>query len=257
MDRAELHLQYDEAAAVFWPRSALLMLSTGSPPPGHANGLGAAPENFAWVGAGAPVTEYQRSAKDLDACLPFVPGKPVRARYVTFLAQPNVWLMLSEVRVFSGGRNLVAGKPYTLQPSPTPIRGTGSYPDDGQLLTDGIIAQGFSLSTVYGWSDGQERTVEVDLGGDCKLDEVTVWSLTGSHAGICLPSSVLLSGSADGQSWRELGAASPAEAPAEPSTACPFTLRLPGQSAHYLRVRVKPARGWSMLSEIQVSGATR
>jgi hypothetical protein len=73
--------------------------------------------------------------------------------------------MLSEVRVFSGGRNVIAGKSYTLQPSPTPILGYGSYPDDGQLPTDGIVAQGLSISTVYGWSDGKQRTIEVDLGG--------------------------------------------------------------------------------------------
>lgn len=254
IEKAELCLQYDEGAAVFYPRSSLVMLSTDNPPPGHPNGMGAAPANFAWIAPGAPVIDYRRSDTDFDAHIPFVPSRPVRARYVTFLAQANVWLMLSEIRVFSGGRNVVLGKPYTLQPAPAAVRGYASYPDDGQLLTDGIVASGFSIGTVYGWSDGKERTIEVDLAREARLDEVTVWSVTGSHAGIYLPSAVKLAVSDDGKTWEDVGAATAGTAPDEPSTACPFTLKLKGQKARYLRAVVTPSKGWSMVSEIQVCG---
>ena len=87
--------------------------------------------------------------------------------------------------------------------------------------------------------------------------EIVVWSLTGSHAAIFLPSSVKLSLSQDGQTWTDLGEASPATVPEEPPTACPFTLSLERQPARFIRVLVTPSTGWSMLSEIQINGTPR
>jgi hypothetical protein len=203
---------------------------------------------------GEAVVDHQRNATDLDAHYPFVPAKPVKARYATFVAQANVWLMLSEIRLFSGGRNVIAGKPYTLQPPPTAVRGYASYPDDGLLLTDGIVANGFSISTVYGWSNDKERTVEVDLGRLCRVDEVTAWSVTGSHAAIFLPKQVRLALSNDGAQWREVGTAGPPAIPDEPSVAAPFAFKLGPDTARYLRVTVTPSRNWCMISEIEVKG---
>lgn len=257
VEGAELHLQYDETAAVLWPHSTLLTLASDSPPPGHPDGLGAPPGGFSWVAPGEPVIDRKRTETDYDAHVPFTPARPVTARYVTFLAEAHVWLMLSEICVFSGGRNVVAGRPYTLQPSPTPIRGFSSYPDDGLLLTDGIVAQSFSLNGVYGWSDGKPRTIDVDLGRSCLVDQVTAWSLTGARAAIFPPASIGFSLSEDGRAWQEAGMGTPAPAPAEPSTACPFTLKLGGRQARYVRVVVTPSQGWSMVSEIEVAGQPR
>jgi hypothetical protein len=255
--RAEVHLQGGSGAAVYWPRTAQLLLSTGYPPPGRTEGLGAPPLGLAAVSPGKVVIDRTRSATDQDGHVPFPLPRPVRARYATFLFEPQGWLMLSEIRLFSGRLNLLAGRPYRLQPSPTPVQEGHGYPDDGRLLTDGVIAQSFGSGQTYGWADGRERTIEVDLGRLCSANEVVVWSLTGSRAGIFLPASVKITVSEDGQTWRDLGVATPTQVPEEPPTPCPFTVKAKKQSVCYVRVVVAPTKGWSMLSEIQVAGESQ
>lgn len=250
----EAHLQGGSGAGVFWPRTAVLLLAADYPPPPRGEGLGAPPSGLVSVPSAELVLDRTRSATDQDGHLSFIPAHPVQARFATFLFQPHGWLMLSELRLLSGDRNVLAGRPYRLQPAPTPVRNDPGYPDDGLLLTDGIIAQSFGRSLVYGWADATERTIEVDLGRTCSVDEIVVWSLTGSRAAIFLPSSVKLSLSEDGQTWIDLGEASPATVPEEPPTPCRFTLSLERQPARFFRVVVTPSTGWSMLSEIQISG---
>jgi len=249
---AEVHLQGGSYAAVNWPQSAMMLVSDDTPARRTA-GTGPAPGNLRWLGAELVAIDRQRSERDLDGHLTFRPEQPLRARYVTFVLEPAGHLMVSEVRIFSGGENVAAGREYALEPPPTPTRAPETYPDDGRKLTDGQIT-GFAPRTVVGWRDDEERTVVVDLQAPCRVDEVLVWTLTGSRYGIVPLPRATVALSEDGQAWREAGSAEVAPAPADPSTACAAIVHAAGARARYVRVAVRRAAGWGMLSEIEVRG---
>lgn len=249
---AEVHLQGGSYAAVNWPQSAMMLVADDAPAR-RTTGIGPVPENLRWLAPGPVVVDRRRSERDLDGHLTFRAGAPLRARFVTFIMEPAGHLMVSEIRIFSGADNVVAGREYALEPPPTPRRAPESYPDDGRKLTDGQIT-GFAPRSVVGWRDDEERTVVVDLQAPCRVDEVLVWTLTGSRYGIIPLPGATVALSEDGQTWREAGSAEVAPAPADPSTACAATIDAGGERARYVRVTVQRTSGWAMLSEIEVRG---
>lgn len=253
ISHAEVHLQGGSYAAVNWPRSAVMMVSDDEPAR-HTAGLGAPPTNFKWVAPEPVVIDRERSATDLDGHLTFRPREPVRGRYVSFVFEPVVHLMLSEIRIFSGRENIAAGRTYAMQPLPTPKKTPETYPDDGRKLTDGQVTA-FAPRAVVGWRDDEERTVVIDLQGLCRLDQVLVWTMTGSRYGIMPLVNATVFLSSDGQTWQEVGTAEPAVAPADPSTPCACTVETKRQTARYVRVVARRGKGWGMLSEIEVRGA--
>ncbi|MEN6302431.1 MAG: DUF4855 domain-containing protein [Armatimonadia bacterium] len=252
LTHAEVHLQGGSYAAVNWPRSAVMMVSDDEPARRTA-GPGAPPGNLTWLGPEPVVIDRKRSETDLDGHLTFRPSRPVRGRYVSFIMEPIVHLMVSEIRLFSGGQNIAAGREYALQPLPSPKTLPETYPDDGRKLTDGQITA-FAPRAVVGWRDEVEHTVAVDLQSPCRVDQVLVWTMSGSRYGIVPLSSATVYLSADGQTWQEAGTAKPAVVPPTPSTPCACTVDTKAQMARYVRVVARRGEGWGMLSEIEVRG---
>lgn len=252
LTHAEVHLQGGSYAAVNWPRSAVMMVSDDEPARRTA-GTGALPSNLTWVAPEPVVVDRKRSETDLDGHLTFRPSRPVRGRYVTFVMEPIVHLMVSEICLFSDGQNIVAGKEYVLQPPPSPRKMPETYPDDGRKLTDGQITD-FAPRAIVGWHDEAEHTAVVDLQSPCRVDQVLVWTMIGATVGIAPLASATVSLSTDGRTWREAGTAEPAVVPPSPSTPCACTVDTKGQIARYVQVVARRGQGWGMLSEIEVRG---
>ena len=250
---AEVHVQGGGWAAVYFPDSAFMIVSDDMPVR-RTSGRGAMPPHFAWFPAEPIVIDRRRSDRDMDGHLTFRPDEPVTARYVTFVLDSVAHLMVSEVRIFSGGENVAAGREYSLQPPPTPVRESQTYPDDGHKLTDGQIT-GFAPRAVVGWHDNDEdRSVVVDLQGPCRVDEVAMWTMTGAFAGIVPLPEARVALSEDGEHWTEVGSAQTEDAPDDPSTPCAAVVDCGGRTARYVRVTTRREANWAMLSEIEVRG---
>ncbi len=249
---AQVHLQGGSYAAVNWPRTAIMAVSDHLPIR-RTCGRGAPPKGLSWVGPEPLVIDRERSETDLDGHLTFRPARPERGRYVTFILEPVVHLMVSEVRIYSGGENIALGRGYDLQPTPSPKMASQTYPDDGRKLTDGQITN-FGPRVVVGWLKTEECTVVVDLQGICRVDEVLVWTMTGAAMGIVPLEKATVSLSEDGRTWQEVGSAGAEDAPTRPSTPTPCTIGAGGQMARFVRVVARRGAGWGMLSEIEVRG---
>ena len=252
VSHAEVHLQGGSYAAVNWPQSATMIVSDGAAAR-RTSGLGAPPKELVWIAPEAVVIDRKRSETDLDGHMTFRPARPVRGRSVSFLFEPAGHLMISEVRIFSGGENIAAGREYVPQPPPTAERAPETYPDDGRKLTDGQITN-FGTRVVVGWKDDEERTVVIDLQSLCRVDEVLAWTMTGARYGIHPIAEATVALSVDGQTWQEMGSAQAAPAPDDPSTPCSCTVDTAGQTARYVRVTARRSQVWAMLSEIEVRG---
>ncbi|MCC6728322.1 MAG: DUF4855 domain-containing protein [Chthonomonadales bacterium] len=244
-------------SAVNWPARAVAFLTDGRASPRAFAGRGALPDGFEWAGGAPPVVTFRRSATDMTGRLDFRLSRPVRARHVTLLFEPNAWLMLREVSVLSGAAELARGRAYTLAPPPTPVeQGDGpAYPDDGARLTDGVVAEDFVPRQLTGWQTGEPGVVTLDLGRVAHVSEVTAWSLRGGAAAIYGPAEVGVELSRDGERWTRLGVARKSGSPENDRlcVAAAYTVRSAAASrARYVRVRVRPDRGWAMLSEVEV-----
>jgi len=256
VERVEAFCSGGGAAAVNWPVSAVATFSSREQPPVALSGRGALPAGFAWCGGGERVVTLRRGPTDLDGRIDFTPPQPVRARWVNLIFTPNAWLMLSEVRIMAGSGNVAPASAYTLSPSPTaPETGAARYADDGRKLTDGVTAQSFEPQRLVGFADEPEATATLDLGALAPVREVRVHSLAGGLYGIRAPESVTVEVSRDGERW---GKPLTAERPAvreDGDRVEPYMLTAtlpPGERARYVRVRVRRAEGWAMLSEIEV-----
>jgi hypothetical protein len=257
VERVEVVCQGGSYGAVNWPAEAVLMLSEDRPLSGLSQ-YGPLPMGLHWVAGSKPEVVRRRSASDLDGVIRFT-VEPVRTvRWLTLAFRPSGWLMLSEISVFSDGTNIAgeSGVRYDLRPLPTPTpEALDQYADDGIKLTDGFVASTLNRTLVTGWSDGEPRTFEVDLKSSTPVASVIVWSLRGGLHGIYAPEQVAVLGSDDGGRWTELGLvhSDAGEEDGKSCVAAPFRLKL-GAPRHlrYLRIVVRPKRGWAMLSEIEV-----
>jgi len=261
IDSIVVHCDGGGYAAVNFPTAVEAAFYTRRPPACHRDGgVGAAP---AFAGsplvADAPqfVVDHRgpggENTENLQGHLALAPVRAVEgARWVSIRLQAHGWLMVSEVEVLSGGRNVARGAAYEFWPRPSPPPGI-RYADDGIRLTDGIIAQGFDPALIAGWSDVPEAEVTVDLGGPHTIRQVTIHTLGGGRYGIVAPGRVLLETSTDGEAWTEAGA----EDLSDPhdDTLASMATALPvadGTMARYVRVRLQGLAGWAMLSEVEV-----
>ncbi|MCX6360834.1 MAG: DUF4855 domain-containing protein [Armatimonadetes bacterium] len=263
VDRVEICSAGGGSGAVAFPAETLVMLGAQAPPPGAPRGAGPMPRGLAWASAGPVRTVAQRAANDLDGVAAAAFASAPRARYVTVSVVGGYWTMLSEIRIMSHGRNVALGASYRLQPAPTPaqavVRGDGSsapaYPDDGLLLTDGLIAGGFAAGGTAGWQDGRDRSFALDLGSTRAVREVAVWCLAGGGSAVFAPASVRIETSGDGVSWLPVAVVAPG-GPPEDGRGCraaAFRGRLARpRQARFVRVGVSPSRGWAMVSEVEV-----
>jgi len=253
----EVVCQGGSAAWVNWPVDAVAFAGM-EPTPVTMASTGAWPVGTRWFRSGPVSVLRSRSATDKDGVLRFDPREPVRARHVGLVLRGTGWIMVSEVRILDGGRNLAreAGVGYSLRPLPTAASDEANrYADDGCRLTDGVVARTFASAEVAGWSDGRMRSFVVDLGSSRRISAVTAWSLRGGQHGIYAPREVVFEGSADGRAWQALGRAASAagDEDGRSTEAAPYRVECGVNVAvRYVRVRVLPARGWAMVSEIEV-----
>lgn len=254
----EVVCQGGSGSWVNWPTDAVATLSQGSAPPDRLSSTGPWPRDLRTAAPSPIVVTRRRSETDMDGLLRFEVKPSARARYANIVLRGNGWIMLSEVRVLDGARNVARepGVRYALRPLPTPTEADADrYADDGVRLTDGYRAGSFSRTQVTGWNDGSERTFVVDLGMAQRISEATVWSLRGGQFGIYAPKTVICESSSDGHAWRRLGSADRAEGVEDGKSCEAAPYRIVGLAeCRYLRIRVVPQQGWAMLSEIEVAG---
>lgn len=241
--------------AVNWPQQAVAFLSTSDAPPTTSTGRGSLPKGMVSIPAGPVVVDKRRSDTDMDGHLSFRPQSPERARYVTLVMTSSQWLMLSEVRIFSAGRNIAPRASYFSRPNAGAAGDAeSSYADDGMLLTDGVVADDFESDKLVGWEDETPHIVTVDLGRAIPVHQTTVWTLMGGRHAIFAPRSVAVDVSTDGRTWRHFGEVHPS--PAEDGDTCrPLACRVKSAAqvkARYVRAKVTHSKGWAMLSELEI-----
>jgi hypothetical protein len=239
VDGARLHVQGGGSAWVHEPASVEVQTSLDA-------------ERWDRVPCGPPVREVLSSRGEGDEreellwlSLGFAP-RP--ARYVRFGFPAGPWLMLSEVQVLTGGRNLALGAGYWTTPAP---RSEAPYPDDGVKLTDGVWTPpdgGWGKSV--GWDQG-DPVVVVDLLRPTTVGLVRTHCLGGGPGGVWFPGQVLVSTSLDGVDWSQETplSAAPAEA-GDRGQAAFLEAKVVPAEARYVKVRAQ-RKGWLMLDEVE------
>lgn len=180
-----------------------------------------------------------------------VPVEGGRGRFVKLLFKGIGWLMLSELEVMSGRRNVAQGCSYHLQPAP---KSEEKYADDGSRLTDGdYSARGEGWKKAVGWIE-EDRAATLDLLQPAEVATVRLHCLGGGQAGIAYPRTVAVATSLDGETWTEETVVSPQfEQPGNVLIPAFITMELEPRQARY--VRCKPTRaGWCMVDEVEVYG---
>jgi hypothetical protein len=175
--------------------------------------------------------------------------EPAAARFVMFRLAPASWMMLSEIEVLAGEKNVAQGCSYHLRPPPA---SSAPYADTTGRLTDGQYATG-GFSRAVGWNTDRPRVV-VDLGLATAVSEVSAHVLGGGPAGVHFPAKLSVSTSADGVRWEADQVA--AEHPAENGrdrVAATLRVRFPPRPCRYVRLDFE-RRGWLMLDEVEVYG---
>jgi hypothetical protein len=256
VQRVEVTVEGGGYAGIRWPAAPLLLLQQHLTHPPRRADAGAVPHNAIYI-PGNPVRIDRWHGPDAaTGRIVFAPASPIPARFATVFLRAVGWLMVSEIRIYAYGKNIAPSAHYTFHPAPQPD-GKERYADDGERLTDGRIARGFSPSSLTGWHDRTPRTITVDLGIGRPVHRVIAWGLGGGQYGIHAPSEVVCEGSTDRTHWQLLGRAhhqSAAERRGNKHIAAvsyavdpvaPATVR-------YLRLTVRPSSGWTMLSEIVV-----
>ena len=264
IDQVEIHGPGGGHGGVQFASQATVLLGGDRPLPPTGAGLGKLPKGIL-VGVPDPWRiGLRRAENDMDGCLPVSFPVGARGRYVSIGLQGSGWLMLSEIRVISAGENVALGLPYALQPSPTAPRFDAErhpdenlrYPDDGTRLVDGVVAKTYSRGGTVGWIGAGERTVVLDLGESKPLRRILVWSLRGGSSGVYAPEQISVWLSPDGAAWGDpVPALAPPGPPEDGKTleAVAFAAESPARTtARFLKIRIRQARGWTMLSEVEV-----
>jgi len=224
-------------------------------PPAVLTARGPMPPDTHWLLPLSLDIDHVRKPDDINGHLTFLPERPIRARYVTLFFKANAWLMLTKIRIFADGVNVAPAGRYTLSPPPTPNTDPKAWADDGQRLTDGVIASRGEAGQISGWDTGDWRDVAIDLMYTQPIHAITVWGLGGGQAGIYAPAKASAEVSSDGQTWTAVGTASRPALNEDGKGLQPVSYRIElptGTTARYLRVRVQRAQSWAMLSEIVV-----
>jgi hypothetical protein len=236
----------------------------------HAQGGGCAwvlyPESFTVLGSeegvkwrllreGAPekqVTAAEKVGEELSELAWLRLTFPAAtARFIKLVFHPKSWLMLSEVEVLAGGRNLAGGGTYSL----TSPSSTAKYADSSGRLTDGEYSRpGDGWSKAAGWSEGNPQ-VTVDLLQPAPVGIVRVHCIGGGNGGVYFPAAVTVATSLDGQAWSDpVQASKPPPDPGGQTLTTFLTASLPGQTARYVRIQAE-RKGWTMLDEVEVLDA--
>lgn len=171
-------------------------------------------------------------------------------RYVKLDFLPNVWLMLDEIEVESGGKNVALGCTYRLLVAPA---SEANYRDDGRKLTDGQVSEGqWNADRVVGYADA-DPTITLDLLAPQAVGLVAAHVCGGGPAGVFYPREMSVQTSADGVTWSDAVVTS--EHPAETGKDATVALmQVPvSATARFVRLYFKHY-GWCMVDEVEVYG---
>ncbi len=237
------HVEGGGYAAVNFPSRLVVLLSA---------------DGETWRPVGSTETVAEKTAErmvgaEIDALGWMRVGFPrQRARFVRFDFTGRVWVMLSELTVFSGGANIARGCAYHLSPTPT---SETRYADGDAYLTDGICGSASGgWRTKVGWLKGEPQ-VTLDLLKPRPVALVRAHVFGGGSAGVYFPEEMRVELSADGTTWSTpLVTTERPEETGQKTAAAFMTVRVaPATDARFIRLTFK-RRGWLMVDEIECYG---
>ncbi|NSW78077.1 MAG: DUF4855 domain-containing protein [Chthonomonadetes bacterium] len=172
-----------------------------------------------------------------------------KARFVKLRLVPRGWLMLSEVQIFSGGRNIAQGMAYTVRPSPT---STARYADNSGKLTDGVYSTPGSGWALCAGFDQGEPSVTVDLLAVRRIRLARAHLVGGGPGAVWFPEEMRVLISTDGKEWHPVGVTRerPGESGDKEATGF-MAVRFAPREARYVRFQFV-RRGWLMVDEVEV-----
>ncbi|MBC7288619.1 MAG: DUF4855 domain-containing protein [Armatimonadetes bacterium] len=235
-----VHCQGGGYAAVYFPRTIQVW--------GSEDG-----ESWQLLGYGEPKKELLRSEpagegrNELAWLRLDFPARP--AKYVRLGFPARAWLMLSEIEVLEGDKNVALGCRYHLAPRP---RAEAKYPDDGIKLTDGDVSRPSDWwRKAVGWDQGEPEVV-VDLLHPARVWLVRAHVIGGGPGAVYYPPVMSVATSEDGRTWSdEVRLETQPESPSALPQVKFLEVELQPRSARYVRFRFE-RRGWLMLDEVQV-----
>ncbi|MDD4016793.1 MAG: DUF4855 domain-containing protein [Kiritimatiellae bacterium] len=240
IEMVEAHVQGGGSASVEFPERVAIAVSEDGKQWTRVTASG-----------GEPAEKESREINGRISALGWLrfPTPGARGRHIQLRILPKGWLMLSEVRVLSGGVNVALNRPYSITPQPT---GREPYADNSGLLTDGYYTKaGTGWTTCAGFSTA-DPTVVLDLDAVYRIGTARVHLQGGGTAGVVFPRQVSVSTSVDGKTWSPAGETR--EFPAEKNklSATAFMgVTFEPREARFVRFHVQ-RRGWVMLDEIEI-----
>lgn len=183
------------------------------------------------------------------------------------IRHPLILLYLATLSVSASGQtameadpDVALGKAYTL--SPTPNYALTADAGDAVQLTDGVRAGGrfWTDKRSVGWSGARPVIITVDLGAEYELTGASFSTAAGTRGDVSWPETILVLGSADGQSYVLLGDLKELE---------PVTHRAPGRGifsrhvfaarelvgqARFVRFMVGATGSYVFVDEVEVFG---
>ncbi len=134
IDEVVVHTHAASAAGISWPLAPVAVLSTDCAVTTDAAGLIPACQ-FVGVPGGPAEPTGPLTPSDQAGVVRFRVQPGTTARWLTFAASTHGWLMLDEIEVLSGGRNVGLNAPYHIsppasrpQPDPLPCPELGWWP---------------------------------------------------------------------------------------------------------------------------------
>lgn len=204
----------------------------------------------------ARAAEYRCSPRQkgnggTGACLDWIRMATASAhgRFVRLTMTGKGWLMLSEIRVLSGGENVALSRPYALKPQPT---GKGQYSDNANLLTDRYYQRAAGGWKACAGFNKADPTITLDLGAIRRIGSARIHVHGGGPGGVYFPAVISLSTSTDGKRWDAGGETN--QHPAENGKTAVATFMgvdLEPREVRFVRFHAK-RRGWIMMDEIEV-----
>lgn len=248
IDGVRVHVQGGGVAAVGFPARIDVLFSQDDSNWRRAGSIEQPPKELL----------FDQAGKTARMQLGWMAGQwsPVDARFVTLHVAPQGWIMISEVEVFSRGKNIAQAKHCHLLPAPD---SSAPYADTRGKLTDGVFTtSSFSQGRAVGWNSDRP-TVTIDLGSAVQVARVASHVLGGGSGGVWFPKKMSVSTSVDGQQWRPeiVTVQGPPESQPGPQRAPALmgymSVKMPACNCRYVRLQFVP-HGWLMLDEVEVFG---
>ncbi len=173
------------------------------------------------------------------------------ARYLTLELSGIYWLFISEIELFNNSNKVnipLATSSY--HPTPSSTSSNQEYPDNGRMITDGIISGYYNLNAV---GARQPLQFVIDLGTvDTPVEQVDCYTIDDENSGIYPPRNIKLEISNDSKNWDTIKTFSPINQTFTTSSTRKNSMVHLDQAGRYLRVTITPSQGWCFASEIAV-----